>query len=278
MSKIVHILNGDSTRYGIEKGGIRGDLIVWREMLSDGTLEVDVGSDSFWTARYHFFKEEYGIDRLEYYDKTIKELIKIEDLSDCNEVILWFEFDLFCQVNLMAACAYLLKHYRKSITYYLICTGYEKRKDGLQSLSDYAPEQYPQLVDKKIKLSRLDLMFAKECWEKYVTNDSDELKGFNFAKNRKFKYLQLAINQHLKRFTGTNALNEIDSKILETIQSKSLTKKEIIRTLLIWQKQHTVYGFGDLQLLTYLEKLQKYYAIKDDMYVLNREGKQLLNN
>ena len=36
---ILHILNGDSTRYGFEQTGIEGDIMVWREVLSEGPVE-----------------------------------------------------------------------------------------------------------------------------------------------------------------------------------------------------------------------------------------------
>jgi len=94
MNKILHILNGDNTAQIFSKSTIHGDIIIWREMLCDGALHKDVGSDEFWKKRYNFFEEEIGITRLEYYDKTIKELIKIENVSNYDEIVLWFEYDL----------------------------------------------------------------------------------------------------------------------------------------------------------------------------------------
>ena len=46
MSNILHILNGDSTAQIMEKSSLEGDVIVWREMLCDGPLQKDVGSDN----------------------------------------------------------------------------------------------------------------------------------------------------------------------------------------------------------------------------------------
>ena len=149
ITKTVHILNGDSTAYSINKSGLSGDVIVWREMLCDGDLDLDIASDEFWMKRYAFFEEELDVSKLEYFDKSIKELIKIENVSNYNEVVLWFEYDLFCQVNLMALCTYLLKHYRKDILYYLVCTGKEKGKKKLQTLADYPANQYENLYETK---------------------------------------------------------------------------------------------------------------------------------
>ena len=276
MSKTLHILNGDSTAQIMERSSIAGDVIVWREMLCEGPLQKEVGSDKFWTSRYSFFENELGISRLEYYDKTISEIIKIEDIANYKEVVLWFEFDLFCQINLLALCTYLLKFYRKDVKFSLICTGKEDGKNALQSLSDYNPEDYQKLLANRITLSRNNLLFAVECWNLYVENDRKELEEFDFNKSLKFKYLQLAINQHLERFPKQNGLDQIDNKILELINFDPLTKKDLIRNLLLWQKKETVYGFGDLQYQLALEKLKTYYIIKNGKYMLNENGKELL--
>lgn len=276
MTQTVHILNGDSTSYGIKKGNIKGDVIVWREMLADGFIDKDIGSDVFWKKRYTFFENELGISKLDYYDKCIKELVKIEDLSNYNEVVLWFEFDLFCQVNLMALCTYLLKYYRKEISYFLVCVGKEKDRENLQTLADFSPKRYQYLYNDKIRLSRNDLLFAKESWEVYANNNEKELGQYNFNKNVKFKYLQLAIDQHLKRFPGKGELNQIEYKILELIGSNGRKEKDIIRDLLNWQRNETVYGFGDLQYILRLRKLNDFYMIKDQQYYLNNKGKSIL--
>lgn len=276
MHKVVHILNGDSTSLGIKEGAIEGDCIVWREMLTEGPLSIDIVNDDFWNKRNVFFENEFSVDRLEYYDKTHQELTKIKHISNYNEVVLWFEYDLFCQVNLIALCTYLLSSYKDSIDYYLVCTGRKKGEEHLQTLSDYAPNEYKKLLESRSKLSQQDLLFAKECWEKYVSNDLYELKAFNFAKNIMFKYLQLVMNQHMKRFADKSGLNQIDYKILDIIDSNIFTKKNIVSTLLIWQKKETVYGFGNLQYVRYLNKLSSFYEINNERYFLNQKGRNLL--
>ncbi len=275
MSKTLHILNGDSTAEIFSKSSLKGYILVWREMLCEGALHKNVGSDEFWKNRYTFF-EEIGVSKLEYYDKTIKELVKLEDVSQYNEIVLWFEYDLFCQVNLMGLCTYLLNSFRKDIYYALVCTGKENRKEILQTLADYQPKEYKILYENKIKLTQHDLFFAETSWQVYVENNKEKLKEFNFAKKTKFQYLQSAINQHLQRFPDENGLNQIDHKILEIIDSKAQTKEDIIRALLSWQRQETFYGFGDLQYFRYLEKLSDYYLIDDKHISLNEKGKKLV--
>ena len=276
MNKILHILNGDSTAQILEESSITGDVIVWREMLCEGPLQKEVGSDKFWMCRYSFFENELAVSKLEYFDKTIREIVKIEDIANYNEVVLWFEYDLFCQINLLALSTYLLKFYRKDVKFSLICTGKEEGMKSLQTLSDYSPERYQTLLENRVKLSRNNLLFAEECWILYVENDKQKLKSFDFNKSSKFKYLQIAIDQHLKRFPELNGLNQIENKIIELINFDLLTKKDLIKKLLLWQQEKTVYGFGDLQYQLVLEKLKAYYTIKDQKYILNEMGIELV--
>tara|TARA_R110001583_G_scaffold61034_2_gene180889 strand:+ start:29062 stop:29898 length:837 start_codon:yes stop_codon:yes gene_type:complete len=276
MSKTLHILNGESTQPILKKSGIKGAIVVWREMLCEGPLHEEVGSDEFWLNRYSYFETEIGVNRLEYYDTTIKEIVKLEDVSIYNEVVLWFEFDLFCQVNLLALCTYLLDNYVKKTNYYLICTGKVEGKERLQYLSDFSPNDFKTLVKNKITLSKASLEFAKESWNVYVENDLNKLKNFDFNQNSKFQYIQLAINQHLNRFPAENGLNQISTKILEIINSNLFSENEIVRNLLIWQQNETVYGFGDVQYFQYLKKLNAYFSVKDSLYYLNEVGKTVV--
>lgn len=277
MANILHIANGDSTAEILNKTTLAGDIIVWRELLCEGPICNEVGSDEFWKKRYTYFENELNVSKLEYFDKTIKEIIKIVDIPMNTEVVLWFEFDLFCQVNLLALCTYMLQNFRKDITYSLVCTGYVKGKDKLQSLSDFNENEFPELFENRIKLSKTNLEFASECWKIYVENDIEKLKKFNF-KNRKFMYLKAAIDQHLKRFPAGNGLNEIQLKILKIINDETLTENKIVHRLLIWQQKETVYGFGDLQYQLALKKLNKYYTIEDDKYFVTTEAKKLLTS
>ena len=277
MANTLYITNGDSTAEILKRTSLTGDIIVWREILCEGPICKEVGSDEFWIKRYNYFEKELEVTRLDYYDKTIKEILKLEDVSGYSEVVLWFEFDLFCQVNLMALCTYLLQSYRKNTIYNLVCTGWVKGEEQLKSLADFSEDEFVHLYENKIALSKSNLEFAQNCWNVYVNNDIEELKLFNFNKQSKFQYFQKAIDQHVLRFPDEFGLNQIQYKILEIIKSKPLTGREIVRKLLIWQTQETVYGFGDLQYFQYLNKLNIYYRISDSKYLLNQEGESIIS-
>lgn len=277
MSSTLHIVNGDHTAHILKLTNLKGDIVVWREALCEGPILNSVGSDEFWQARYAYFENEFGVSKLEYFDNTIKEIIQLEDVEGYTDVVLWFEYDLFCKVNLLAACTYLLNSFRKDITYSLVCVGFEKGKETMQTLLDYSPKEYQKLYENKIKLTRNNLLFAQVCWELYVENNKEKLTTFNF-KSSKFKYLSKAMAKHLKRFPGANGLNEIETKILQIVNDNSYSKNEIVNEMLQWQHKETVYGFADLQYFNYLKNLKAFFNIKDEIYSLNQLGLSKINS
>ena len=278
MANSIHVLNGDSTALLFEKSALPGEVVVWREMCCEGPLAADIDSDNFWKKRYEFFEEEYEVSKLEYFDNTLKELLKLTDIPKNHEIVLWFEYDLFCQFNLLAACSLLLQYFRKDLSYYLICVGKEQGSNEMKSLGDFSPDAFAELNDQKRKLTRHDLEYAKSCWEVLVKNELHEIEAFDFGKSYKFMYFKKAIEQHLDRFPDAKGLNKIDYKILEIIDKKAQKIPEIVRELLIWQAETTWFGFGDLQYFTYIKKLQKYYYPENYLYFLNKSGKHLIYN
>jgi len=268
----LHIVNGDSTASVLSNSNIKGDIVVWREMLCEGPLDTDVGTDKFWKLRYDFYEQELGVKKLEYFDRSIKEIIKLEDLKGYTDITLWFEFDLFCQVNLMALCSYLIKSYQKDIRYYLVCTGEDKNRKTMQFLSDYKPESWQDLFNNRLKINKKELNYSQSCWNIFVKNNLEELQNFDFDQNFKFPYFQAAMQQHLKRFPDENGLNQIENKILELIGPSLFNENEIIKQLMQWQIKETVYGFGDLQYRFYLKKLSNFYFTDNTILKLNQNG------
>src|SRR6187200_1023100 len=92
---VYNILNGDSLAYSFPDTKIEGDIIVVREGLIDGELSGDNLHD-FWQSRAKYIK----ITETEYNNSVAKEFEKIINAPDNSAFNLWFEYDLFCQVNM----------------------------------------------------------------------------------------------------------------------------------------------------------------------------------
>ena len=99
MKSLLHITNGDSFTTRLRTMPIKGDIITWREMLCEGKTLASVGSESFWKTRFEFLNKNYKVSKSWFVEKTLKEYRSLCNHKQQDQIVLWFEYDLFCQVN-----------------------------------------------------------------------------------------------------------------------------------------------------------------------------------
>jgi len=95
----IALLNGDYLAEQLKDAELPLERIIFREALVSGPLGGATWEE-FWETRVRFLTQNYGATAQAVQEKTVAELEKIRSLADGVELSLWFEDDLFCQVNL----------------------------------------------------------------------------------------------------------------------------------------------------------------------------------
>ena len=275
-SSTLHITNGDSTTNYLKKLRFSGDFITWREMLCEGKTTTDVGSETFWKNRFHFLKTSYNVSKKKFIDYTLKEYRSLCNQKENKEIVLWFGYDLFCQINMLAVISWL-KTYRKGYHISLVCSGKVKDSKKLKSLSQLSENQIHQHYKNRIDLTQDDIEYADYIWQLYCSDSPLRLETvYKFNPMSPFQYLASAIEAHLLRFPSIkNGLNQVENTILETVESNNLSSKnQLVGQLL---KNQTVYGFGDIQYQHSITQLQKLFTSFNPVK-LSRKGQKVLEN
>lgn len=274
MSKTLHLLNGDSTREILEQTDISGDHCVWRDVLSDGPAIPDVGSESYWDTRADYMSRAFTISREEFAEKAQAEFKKLEAFADYDEVVLWFEYDLFCQVNMMAVLHWFNQQERGDTKVSLICVGREEGYEKLVGLGELPPDRYPDLFNRRRIMGSADFSFATDVYEAWCSADPTDLETYILLPSNEFPYLSDALQSHFKRFPSSQTgLTEIEQKIVELIYEGVNEERRIVGSLLRWQ---AFYGFGDLQFFQVLERLKPILDNGNSISVKS-ESRDLLN-
>lgn len=272
-SNQLHITNGDSTTEILKTLRFKGTIITWREMLCEGKTITDVGSENFWKSRFNFLAEQYKITKQQFIDITLKEYRNLCNQKSQNEIILWFEYDLFCQINMIAVISWLKKH-REGSRISLVCSGDIIGFDKKLGLSELSTDQLMQHYEDRIHLTIDDVEYADYIWQLYCSDSPLQLQQqVKTSCNSHFKYLTQALTTHLKRFpTIKNGLNEIENEMLHQIATKKpKTKKELIKNMLLLNNN---YGFGDLQYFNMYDELKELFK-KASNITLNDLGAKI---
>ena len=211
----LHILNGDSTLFSFKETGLDGDTMVWREVLSEGPLEENISSGSFWRARSQWITQSFTETPDGYQEKMVDQLSKLTEPYD--EINLWFEFDLHCQVNLLGAMNYLKQQADlSSPAIYLICPADFPGKENFMGMGELSGEELEYLYDNiRVQLSAIDFVIAAEVWAIYVSRDAEKLKEYINTTHfwGSLHLLKPALEAQLKRLqVNENGLNYVEQK------------------------------------------------------------------
>ncbi|MBT8315137.1 MAG: DUF1835 domain-containing protein [Maribacter sp.] len=273
MSSLLHITNGDALTERLKSLELKGDIITWREMLCEGKTLTHVGSESFWKTRFEFLNKNYKVSKSWFVEKTQKEYRSLCNHKQQDQIVLWFEYDLFCQINMLAVISWLKTH-RKYAKISLVCSGNEDDTDKMYGLGDLDDAYLLQLFENRTELSQDDIEYADYVWQLYCSDNPIRLENLTDFGNYQFDYLSDAIKAHLRRFpTIKNGLNDLENQVLRlSVEKKPKSKRELLRTVLVNQG---VYGFGDTQFERIINNLKPLYTSFDPVR-LTKKGKEIL--
>ena len=274
MRSQLHITNGDNFTLRLQSLDVKGDIITWREMLCEGKTETNVGSESFWKTRFDFLHKNYNVSKSWFVEKTLKEYRSLCNHKQQDQIILWFEYDLFCQINLLAVISWLKTH-RRHAEISLICSGNEDDTGRLYGLSELSDEQLMTRYRNRTILTQDDIEYADYVWQLYCSDNPIRLENLTDFENYQFDYLSEALVAHLKRFPSIkNGLNELENRLLElSVLDKPKTKKALLGSML---KNQGRYGFGDSQYERILGSLKPLFSSFNPVR-LTKKGKEILD-
>ncbi len=100
MVRFQHVANGTSTTGLIQQAGIPGALSIWADVLNEGPVPVGLTDDELLAVRARFLASP------DEPSETVAEGLRrwrrvVDSEADYDELVLWYEHDLFDQLNLI---------------------------------------------------------------------------------------------------------------------------------------------------------------------------------
>jgi len=245
---VYHILNGDSLAYSFPGAKIEGEIIVVREGLIDGELPSDNLHD-FWQSRARYMR----ITEAEYNNSVVREFEKIMNAPGNSEFNLWFEYDLFCQVNMWFVTSIINRlPIKKKV--FAVYTSYLD-KTNKQFWNGFGPAKADELkvcYADRIPLSEADMNFGDELWKAYQNGNLEALTNLSKHQSPAFPYLQEVVKAHVDRFPKDGAKGRPEKIIEDIIKNVSTDFHKVFEEF--W-KRESIYGFGDTQLKSLYDKV-----------------------
>ena len=271
--KYLHITNGDDLSDKIRQLSLPGDLVTWREMLCEGPSAMEVGEKDFFSLRKGFLQKSYGVSKKEYSDKFIRELDKLAAINNYDEIILWFEFDLFSHMNMLGLISFLLQN-KKQDPLYLVCSRKLEGEREMNPLSELSEKQLGQHYENRFRLTRDDLTTAQMIWELYCSKNPKRLAS-EVRRTTNFEYLASSIRAHIERFPNSkNGLNALEVNVLKLIREHEINSLHQLLGYAL--KYQGYYGYVDVQMQRVIKKLGIFFHSTEAGLKLNEDGEKAI--
>lgn len=269
--QVLHISNGGSLTKRLKELDFEGEILTWQEMLCEGPTTYEIETEEFFKLRKQYLAKTYDIE----VDRTAyeHEVNKLNNPEQYSEIILWFEYDLFCHINLLAVMALL--HQRKiELPLYLVCSGRIHGESDLKGLSELSSNQLMTHYNKRVLLNKDDKALAKTLWSIYNGKDHNLFKPYIVSPSS-FDYMGSCLKAHLTRFPDSKTgLGVLETNILEIIRDNDIkSRHHLLGYALNYQGY---YGYGDIQFGRIINNLSIFFDENDQAIKLNRQGHEAL--
>lgn len=237
---IYHVLPGDAQVEEFNRSGIEGRVIVCREALIDGPIDADALHE-FWEQRARFAVVDHGSDEIEYHEKVAGELILLTELESDDEVNLWFEYELFCSVNMWFCLSLLAETEATAYRVEPIGLDVEKRWDGF---GFFDADDMRACAELRTKLSAEDIKLGRDLWNAYRHRDHTKLRELAKGEFGAFPYLAEVVAAAIDQ----------DIEPLEVVRSITASgETDFAKIFAEFKKRAGVYGYGDTQVQKLLD-------------------------
>lgn len=271
--KTLHIINGDSLAEQMKQLNLQGEFIIWRELLCEGPTLPDIDLE-FYRIRKKFLLQAYDITAENYEKRFVSEIKRLKAFQDYELVVLWFEFDLFCHINMLAAIK-LLTEKGIDAPISLVCSKKLPGEKEFKALSKLSLKELNNHYDNRIHLNNDDIEVALLIWELYCSDNPMKLKP-QIKTNTNFEYLSSCIRAHIERFPNSiTGINSLERNILKLIDNHNIKNENHLLGYALEYQGY--YGYSDTQMQRLLGKLSIFFENTGDKILLNEKGIQALN-
>ena len=213
---MLHIHNGDSSANTAKQSSLPGEHVAFRESLITGPTPSGLSDNEWRRVRSGHLSEAYGVATKECERGLLTQEETLASFSGHDEVVLWFEHDLFCQLHLIYLLDWFSRRDLGKTTLSLVCIGEFPGKENFRGLGELTPDELASLFPKRQRVTPAQIDLATAAWEGYCSPNPTDIEKLLPGDTSALLFLGVALRAHLERFPATqNGLSRIENRALE---------------------------------------------------------------
>ncbi|MFL6194404.1 MAG: DUF1835 domain-containing protein [Thermoanaerobaculia bacterium] len=230
--RMLHVTNGDMAAELIRRSGLTGEVSITADVLHEGPAPGGLPPERWRKVRARYLAES-GYDD---YDSCLAALTRqdhtLEDYRSYDEVVLWFEHDLFDQLLLIRALDLFAGRNLGGAELSMICIGEFPGVRPFHGLGQLDPQQMASLLPRRQHVYEGQKLLARDAWRAFCAPDPRGLEELMRGDTSPLPFLAGAIRRHLQDFPSmSNGLSRSERQILRglTLTGGAGTFEEVFR-------------------------------------------------
>ena len=249
---LLHVTNGDSTAGTLRQTALGGTVVAWRDALHEG--QVPAGDDEGVRAARARFLATTGIAEGDVLaELRARDAMLLEALESDDDVVLWFEHDLYDQLQLVQALALVARADVSTNTLRLICIDRFEGHPGFAGLGELNPDELETLWPLRAPIATDTLGAAVAAWDAFREGDPREVAAHARGQHPGLPFLGAALTRLLEELpSARDGLARSERQLLEALAGGATSLADL---LLASFEQEEAPFLGDTWLVERLDRL-----------------------
>lgn len=242
---MLHVTNGDCAAGRIARARLGGEVLPWRDVLHEGPVPAHLDDDGLRARRAEFLGGS-GPAELEPVLRDLQERDARLAIPSRDEIILWFEPDLYDQLQLLQVLERLSRAD--------LAGTHVTAVESVERMGDLAESEARELFAARSTLPEGARELAADAWRRFRDPDPTRLEGLAAGPHRELPYLSAAILRHLEELPALRGgLSRSERQALEALTGGPLPAWEAFLAAHHAREQPAF--LGDLVFYSYLDRL-----------------------
>jgi hypothetical protein len=216
LAAALHVSNGDAT--DLPGTGLARRIVYWRDVLHDGPVPA-VGPERLRRIRAAFLAGAHAVDR----DQVLRDLAERDRTLDegrDGEYVLWFEADLYDQLQIIQILARLARLRVPAERIHLICIGEHPGIARFGGLGELTPDELRELPASNacapLTPDALDL--AVRAWAAFRSPAPDGLRHIAATRSAELRFLGEAFDRLCREYPSVrDGLSLTERRVLAAV-------------------------------------------------------------
>lgn len=214
--RFLHVASGTSTTDTIEAAGIPGLRSIWADPLYEGPVPAGLSDDELLEVR----RRHLAVAEPRASEDPVNDLREwravLRRRASYDELVLWFEHDLFDQLNLIQLLTWVRDHVAPAPRVSLISIGSFPGRPAFKGLGELTAGELGPLFETRQPVDDRQFDLAQRAWLAFRAPEPESLDALRRDDSSALPYLAAAITRFMQEYpwVGTG-LSRTERRLLE---------------------------------------------------------------